>query len=493
MISHNNYHYHQRNKSEIRNHLNSAGNVQLNLLKNENIKNNQNGLNNLNSQIKLSNNSNSNNSNVQKISNNESKSSSNAETSSKNQKVNYNVKPNNPRPNYQASRNSTKISLNNSFSYGKDDFNQKTFKNILRKEFTRNDTLRQVTNSSVNKNVDVIYNNNNKPLQTCNNMSKITSNVNFSKSINQKHNHNPNVLSNKNQTLYKTNCKKNEIQIDSSLVNIIQACNQTIYNPSAKSVKEYSYKEDKNSQHRDAMEDFYKINDKFMGDTTKGFFSLYDGHGGTECVKYAKDRMPEVFAKFLVQTNNNVEKALIFSFQKIDDELKLLSESQNAGTTATIVYVHRENDVILGNRKVLYCANVGDSRCIIMSDNDCKKLSYDHKCSDKEEVSRIKKSGGVVFNERVYGQLALSRALGDHSMKKLGVISTPCIHRHVVAEKDKFVVICSDGVWDVLNEEDIFYYALNTKNADELSNVIVKKALEKGSMDNISCISIKVN
>lgn len=265
-----------------------------------------------------------------------------------------------------------------------------------------------------------------------------------------------------------------------------------IFNPSAKCVKEFAYKEECNSEYRNKMEDFCKIIDRFMNDNNKGLFCLYDGHGGAELVKYVRDRMPEVITKFINEFKD-IEKALTFSFQKIDDELKVMSDSQNTGSTACVTLINCEGDLSLGSKRVLYTANVGDTRAILISKSDARRLSYDHKCIDEAEASRIRKTGGVVFNGRVFGQLALSRALGDHAMKKYGVVPTPYIAKHTISEKDRYVVMCSDGVWDALDEAKVFELSLKCSNADELSDLIVKRAVEIGSRDNISCIVIKVN
>lgn len=290
--------------------------------------------------------------------------------------------------------------------------------------------------------------------------------------------------------------KKNEkMKENSNLLNENKTQNDSknIYNPSAKSVKEYSYKEDRNSSFRNTMEDFSRIIDRFMNDNNKGLFCLYDGHGGSEPVKYVNDKLPDIFSKFLFETKNNVEKSLIYSFRKVDDELKLLSDCENVGTTACVVFIFKDADIITGGRKTIYCANIGDTRCLLVSNSGSKRMSYDHKCTDESEVARIRKVGGVVFNGRVFGQLALSRALGDHAMKKYGVICTPHIYKHIVSEKDKFIVLCSDGVWDVLTDDEVYSLSLKIKNADEFSSLIVNTALERGSRDNISCIVIKIN
>lgn len=278
------------------------------------------------------------------------------------------------------------------------------------------------------------------------------------------------------------------------------------YNALARSVSEYAYREDMNAEHRKTMEDFHKIIDSFCNDHSKGFFSIYDGHGGTECIKYIKDRLPEIFSKFLYDTNFNVEKSFIYSFQRIDDEIKCFSETENVGCTATVVFIFKEYDTIHGNRRVLYCANVGDSKSVLIRNGEIEVLTTEHKCSNDKELERIKGMGGIVFNSRLFGQLALSRALGDHSMKNNGLICTPAISKRFIDVNDKYIIIASDGIWDTVSNDDLIRLssidgAIKQKDKDKdnsnitaesLCRSIIAIAIEKGSYDNISCITIKL-
>ena len=59
-----------------------------------------------------------------------------------------------------------------------------------------------------------------------------------------------------------------------------------------------------------------------------------------------------------------------------------------------------------------------------------------------------------MIDMRVGGSLAVTRAFGDHALKKDGVIAKPYINKHVLRTCDKFLVIASDGVWDVLDDQD---------------------------------------
>jgi serine/threonine protein phosphatase PrpC len=239
------------------------------------------------------------------------------------------------------------------------------------------------------------------------------------------------------------------------------------------------------------MQDFHKIVDKYINSNNKGYFSIFDGHGKgvIEPIKYAASRLPSIFSNFLISTHYNVEKSFIYSFQKIDDELKCYSQIENCGSTASLLYIDKEVGIV-------YSANVGDSKGILI--NKFKKykiLTTEHKClNNNEEVQRIKNLGGLIFNGRLFGQLALTRALGDFSLKNNGLISTPSIYKNKILEDDIYIVVASDGVWDTLNEDEVSNICIDNANlnTDDLGKLIIKRAIEKGSEDNISCILIQV-
>lgn len=72
----------------------------------------------------------------------------------------------------------------------------------------------------------------------------------------------------------------------------------------------------------------------------------------------------------------------------------------------------------------IYCANSGDSRCVLNRDGKAVDMSEDHKPDNIGEKKRIEAAGGFVEDGRVRGTLSLSRALGDMEYKlnrKLGV------------------------------------------------------------------------
>lgn len=106
--------------------------------------------------------------------------------------------------------------------------------------------------------------------------------------------------------------------------------------------------------------------------------------------------------------------------------------------------------------------NVGDSRAMILrQDGTCVSLTKDHKPQDDKEKERIEKCNGFVRDNRVDGQLAMSRAIGDWQYKRnlaftvaeQKVIPVPDITEDTVCCGD-FLFICCDGIVEHMSNED---------------------------------------
>merc|ERR1719263_462298 len=95
----------------------------------------------------------------------------------------------------------------------------------------------------------------------------------------------------------------------------------------------------------------------------------------------------------------------------------------NWGCTATVALVRRS-----GSGLRLHVANVGDSRALAIDNaRGHARVSQDHRPSDESEARRVRQDGGFVQMGRVSGVLAVSRALGDFSLKGVGVSWRPSI------------------------------------------------------------------
>lgn len=97
------------------------------------------------------------------------------------------------------------------------------------------------------------------------------------------------------------------------------------------------------------------------------------------------------------------------------------------------------------HRRVLYSANAGDARGVLCRGGKAVRLTYDHKGSDKQEAKRITDAGGFVMSGRVNGVLAVTRSLGDSSMKEF-VVGAPYTTETELCDEDEFLIMACDGV-----------------------------------------------
>ena len=263
-------------------------------------------------------------------------------------------------------------------------------------------------------------------------------------------------------------------------------------------------------------------------------FGVLDGHGNYGhfvsqfCRDYFMNKMKEYAESIMYITQSisaedvylnlkqNNYSYIVELFMNIDNELSAQSDifdCNMSGTTCNLIFQFNTH---------LVCFNVGDSRSILIeesSDNTnqiIRALSIDHKPDIPEELMRIKENGGMVdqiqdlygnklgpnrvFKEGcVYPGLAMSRSLGDFQAKECGVIPTPEIIEYEINLNTKYFVVCSDGVWEFLTNENVrdignkYYYNNNdvVGFCNELVNIAVNVWGEREkARDDITAVAV---
>lgn len=142
-------------------------------------------------------------------------------------------------------------------------------------------------------------------------------------------------------------------------------------------------------------------------------------------------------------------------------------------------------------KKTLYTANVGDARAVLCRGTKAVRLTYDHKGSDQQEAQRITDAGGFVMNNRVNGVLAVTRSLGDSSMKQF-VVGSPYTTETTLSSEDHFLIIACDGLWDVCDDQHAVDLVVNIKDPQQASRVLLDHALSQFSTDNLSVMVISL-
>ena len=233
------------------------------------------------------------------------------------------------------------------------------------------------------------------------------------------------------------------------------------------------------------MEDVSVIHPRLKDHPNIFFAALMDGHGGKKSnqndkrigcatASFVASRIGENLHDALQQRDlTTFEDVLRYTFIYTDVECRLQNLMASGCTCASIAIVYDEKT----NERVVYAANIGDSRVLYYSNGIVSRLSYviefiqnyqqDHKAEDKQEIARIIMSGGMVINKRVMGLLAVTRSFGDHSIKEF-VISEPYIQSRKIIDDHSFIVLACDGVFDVLSDEETCNIVLQS-----IQNVII--------------------
>lgn len=204
------------------------------------------------------------------------------------------------------------------------------------------------------------------------------------------------------------------------------------------------------------MEDSHTHLLSLPDDPGTAFFAVYDGHGGAKIAQYAGKHLHKFILQRPEYKEGSIPDAMKQGFLDVDTAM-LEDEAlkdEMAGTTAVSVLI-KDN--------TLFCANVGDSRAIASIGGRVEPLSYDHKPSNYGEKKRIVAAGGWVEYNRVNGNLALSRALGDFIFKKNQrvrpeeqiVTAFPDVEVKLVTPDWEFIVLACDGIWDVMTNEEV--------------------------------------
>jgi serine/threonine protein phosphatase PrpC len=217
---------------------------------------------------------------------------------------------------------------------------------------------------------------------------------------------------------------------------------------------------------------------------------LFDGHAGGRCSKYISSTLPDVLTEdslFLT----NLPLALKRSFHTANDVFLKVAEQQKLHDGSTgICSLMRNGKLLVGN--------VGDCRALLLSAGKPIQMSIDQKPTNVDEIKRIASLGGTITNNlgvaRVNGVLAVSRAFGNRKLRKVIRPDIEMMQRELTREDD-FLVMASDGLWDVLRNKDVCdlcYSMANTHRCQQISEELVHNALARGSMDNVTCIVVKL-
>lgn len=269
-------------------------------------------------------------------------------------------------------------------------------------------------------------------------------------------------------------------------------------------------------------------------------FCVLDGHSGSLCVDHVVEHLQGNLQKCLSSkaklSDELLTQAVHEACMATDDEfLKKAREIEVLdGSTMILALVYPlveppgPNDTRAPGCCRLLIACVGDSRAVLCQAQTvpgtnsrqlvAAPLSEDHKPSRPDEARRIEAKGGIVDFEGVWrvfipspatfgGQLlqrwglAVSRAFGDLLLKEAeryncagvapgGLITAVPEIRifDLQPAQDRFLVLASDGVWDVISNEDAIGICAAEKDVERAASMLLRRTYAANSDDNITAL-----
>ena len=228
---------------------------------------------------------------------------------------------------------------------------------------------------------------------------------------------------------------------------------------------------------RTMNEDYFWIN------WDKNLFIVADGMGGHNAGEVASRNAAKEVDSYLTQEllteirgdNRKIREVIIKGLIHAHDKIKEMADKNTnyEGMGCTIVEaLIIKNDLHLGH--------VGDARAYICDENGINLLTIDHSF-----VMELVQKGKLTLEEARVSPMKnkLNQAIG--ASKPINPDYKYC----ALKEGDK-ILLCSDGLWDMLSDQQIFAVLRQDKPVQKLCETLIKMANDAGGHDNITALVI---
>jgi len=258
---------------------------------------------------------------------------------------------------------------------------------------------------------------------------------------------------------------------------------------------------------RERMEDAFAIAEWIAGEAA--CYVIVDGHAGNACAFFIAKHLPTAIGRACLSAEGaDISGALRKAFLEVEAawQAVALMEADCSGSCALAA-------LILGD--YLWVAHCGDCRAVLdLGESEdgrinVQALTVDHVISDQmirgdvaaSEAARVARLGGT-FRTTADGRhrlcsnvdarlgLQVTRSFGDEP-RYPGVIAEPVVVHTTLTAGNRFLILATDGLWDVMSERCAVERLLRTcHHKDFGAKRLVGDAFDLGSKDNICAIVV---
>jgi serine/threonine protein phosphatase PrpC len=224
--------------------------------------------------------------------------------------------------------------------------------------------------------------------------------------------------------------------------------------------------------------------DYFILNMEKNLFIVADGMGGHNAGDIASKNATQMVDEYLkIDLINNIRgnnrkiretiiKSLLHAHLKILEMADKNSQYQGMGCTMAVA-------LIMGNS--LHLCHVGDARAYVCNEKGMVLLTRDH---------------SFVMDLVLKGKLTMEEARLSPMKNKLhqAIGASKTInpdYKHYILKNDDKILLCSDGLWDMMSDDQIYTVLKQDKPAKKICETFIKMANNAGGHDNITAVVVQ--
>lgn len=226
---------------------------------------------------------------------------------------------------------------------------------------------------------------------------------------------------------------------------------------------------------REMNQDYYFATDTNLGNLPN-LFIVADGMGGHKAGDYASRHTIERVVASI--SRNSSEEPVTIIQEAISKANELLVAESNEDETKSGMGTTLVIATLVGDKLIV--ANVGDSRLYVISDMVCQ-ITRDHSLVD--EMVRLGELNPSEARSHPDKNI-ITRAIGAQKNVKADFFE-------VELAKDDYVLMCTDGLTNMVRDEEILDIVRSEKEPEAIAHKLVRMANNNGGRDNITVTIIK--
>ncbi|MGF1480054.1 MAG: protein phosphatase 2C domain-containing protein [Cyanophyceae cyanobacterium] len=230
-------------------------------------------------------------------------------------------------------------------------------------------------------------------------------------------------------------------------------------------------------------EDSYGVQQQLSNTDTYLLAAVADGMGGMS--------QGEVASKLAIQTVLSEPIPPGLKSEQRADWLISLFEQANQATATAVRDGGTTLSVVMASANQLAIAHVGDSRIYLVRKGEIRQLSEDHTL-----VAMLVASGQITDEESLNHpeRSVLIKSLGSKQQLSSGYVqdlSRTAGTRSMILEDEDLLLLCSDGVWDLVSPEELAEIFTCPQYLQSSVDRTIELVLKRGAADNATLLALQ--